>query len=94
MIFGGQISQYPVSLSNREFNTGANKNSLFFPLGFGKTSIIYYISHLLIWKNMCIHEDGLINNFFFFKRGKKRNSHWVILLVFPVQWGPVTHTVL
>ena len=24
-------------------------------------SIIYYISHLLIWKNMCIREDGLIN---------------------------------
>ena len=26
-------------------------------------SIIYYIPHLLIWKNMCKREDGLINKF-------------------------------
>ena len=35
-------------------------------------SIIYYISHLLIWKTMCIREDGLINKF---KKKKKKNVH-------------------
>ena len=48
-------------------------------------SIIYYISHLLIWKNMCIREDGLINklnkkkqHFSLFREISSCSFHYII----------------